>query len=79
MQQLIIKINLIVSKTYQKIPRKEVSKSTTRRVPLANIPDIERTNFALLDQLNSNPFAISINRTPQSVIETDYTTDEDFI
>jgi hypothetical protein len=68
-----------VSRTYQKIPGKEVSKPTTRRVPLANIPDIERTNPKVLNQLDSNPFAISINRTPQSVIETDYTTDEDFI
>jgi hypothetical protein len=68
-----------VSRTYQKIPGKEVSKQTTRRVPLANIPDIERTNPNVLNQLDSNPFAISINRNPQSVIETDYTTDEDFI
>jgi hypothetical protein len=68
-----------VSKTYQKIPGKEISKQTNRRVPLSNIPDIERTNPKVLDQLNSNPFAISINRTEESVIETDYTTDEDFI
>ena len=68
-----------VSKTYQKIPGKEISQSTTRRVPLANIPDIERTNPTVLNQLDSNPYAISINRNPQNIIETDYTTDEDFI
>ena len=68
-----------VSKTYQKIPGKEISRATSQRVPLANIPDIERTNPRVLDQLNSNPFALSINRTPQSVIETDYTTEDDFI
>ena len=68
-----------VSKTYQMIPGKEISQPTNRRVPLSNVPDIERTNPKVLDQLNSNPFAISINRTEESVIETDYTTDEDFI
>ena len=46
---------------------------------MANIPDIERTNPKVLEQLDTNPFALSINRTPQSVIETDYTTDDDFI
>ncbi|MBT6499327.1 MAG: hypothetical protein HOK67_05445 [Deltaproteobacteria bacterium] len=68
-----------VSKTYQMIPGKEISQPTNRRVPLSNVPDIERTNPKVLEQLNSNPFAISINRTEESVIETDYTTDEDFI
>ena len=68
-----------VGKTYQIIPGKEISKSTNKRVPLANIPDIERTNPKILNQLNSNPFAININRGAESVIETDYSSEDDFI
>ena len=67
-----------ISTTYQKIPGKETTNLTTKRVPLTNIPEIERTNPKVLEQLNSNPLAISINRNSENVIETDYTTDEDF-
>ena len=76
-----------ISRVNQSIVGKETtSRPTSQRVPLANIPDIERTNPTTLNQLDKNPFAISINRsrntTEQFVgnteTDTDYT-DEEFI
>ena len=75
----------IIGNINQQIPGKDSSRPTSQRVPLANIPDIERTNPRTMDQLNDNPFAISINRNRSNVenfkgdTETEYTTDEEFI
>ena len=85
-QILITKINKI-SRVNQSIVGKETtSRPTSQRVPLANIPEIERTNPTTLNQLDNNPFAISINRSRNATeqfmeilkTDTEYT-DEEFI
>jgi hypothetical protein len=76
-----------ISRVNQSIVGTETtSRPTSQRVPLANIPDIERTNPRTLDQLDANPFAISINRSRNTneqfvgnnETDTEYT-DEEFI
>ena len=76
-----------ISRVSQSIVGKEnTSRPTAQRVPLANIPEIERTNPNTLNQLDSNTFAISINRSRNTneqfvgnnETDTEYT-DEEFI